>query len=113
MHVHDIDAVSVKLSKGNWKSVVTFEVLDSSDSAPVAGATVTGIFIQNGVVIGPRVCVTDGSGTCFVDSLAFPKKSGKNTSFTVTSVTHASLTDAPVSHDPDGDSDGTTIQISK
>ena len=43
MHVHDLDAVSQKLSKGNWKSLVTIEVGDSSNNA-VVDARVTGMF---------------------------------------------------------------------
>jgi len=115
MHVHDIDYLSIKGSKGVWSALVTFEVRDSSGTL-VDGATVTGIFTQNGVLIGEKSCETglnNPKGTCFANSGNFPKKSGKNTYFTVTSVTHIDLKDFPINDDPDGDSDGTVIKLAK
>ena len=113
MHVHDLEAVSVKLGKGKWKSIVTIEV-HTSGGQPVKGAIVFGTFTQNGVSLGSLSCPTGTNGTCFIDSGAFPKKSGKGTSFTVDSITHGSLTYASSgNHDSDGDSNGTTIQLSK
>ncbi|PKB72295.1 MAG: hypothetical protein BZY87_00950 [SAR202 cluster bacterium Io17-Chloro-G6] len=112
VHVHDLDALTIKESKGAWRAIVTIELMQSDELTPVNGATVFGTFTQNGTDI-PVSCVTD-SGTCFVDSGAFPKKSGKDTSFTVTSVSHDTLNyESGFNHDPDLDSNGTTIMLSK
>ena len=114
MHVHDLDAVSVKLSKGNWKSLVTIDVRDAGDVLPVIGAIVTGTFFQVGSPIITLTCTTVASGRCAIDSGQFPSKSGSGKSFTVNNVTHASFTYASgANHDPDGDSNGTTIALSK
>ncbi|PYP41294.1 MAG: hypothetical protein DMD43_06855 [Gemmatimonadetes bacterium] len=54
-----------------------------------------------------------GNGTCIV---LFPnlKRSVKSVSFTVASVTMAGKTYVAASnHDPDGDSNGTTIKVSR
>ena len=115
MHVHDLDAFSVKLSKGNWFSSVTIEVRDASDSV-VAGIEVVGTFFQNGSPLVTLTCNTDGNGRCTINSIQWPSKSGKGKSFTVQSVTDPTNTltyDSNANHDPDGDSDGTTIQLSK
>ena len=71
------------------------------------------MFTQNGVSIDSFDCSTGASGTCFIDPVvAFPKKSGKNTFFTVNSVPRGSSTyDSNANHDPDGDSNGTTIEL--
>jgi hypothetical protein len=54
-------------------------------------------------------CTTDANGTCSVTT-----KAKKNEQFTVTAVTHASLSYDPAANtDPDGDSDGTVIRIRK
>ena len=80
---------------------------------PVTDATVTGTFFQNGALVKEVSCITSVDGTCTVDSGQFPSKDGKAT-FTVDNVTHGTLTyNSAANHDPDGDSDGTTIRVSK
>jgi hypothetical protein len=76
----------------------------------VANATVDGTW--SGAYSGNGSCLTDASGRC---SVGTDKMDNTNSSvtFTVDSVTHASLTyDPPANHDPDG-GDGTTITVSK
>ena len=120
MHVGDLDSESFKLAQGKWRAEVTIEVHDGSHSL-VTGFTVTGTFTQNGDTIA--VTCTDGdanddldgalNGQCRVDSGQFPNNSG-NATFTVDSVTDVTLTyQLADNHDPDGESDGTTIQLSK
>ncbi|MCH8282562.1 MAG: cadherin-like domain-containing protein, partial [Chloroflexi bacterium] len=110
MHVGDLDAASIKLPKGFWSAQVTIEVHDASEFL-LNGATVTGIFTQNGNTI-PGNCITGTSGRCTIDSEKLPKKSGSAT-FMVTGVSGALSYDGTVNHDPDGDSNGTIIALSK
>ena len=113
IHVGDLDYTSEKLSKGNWKAVVTITVHDVGGGL-VAGAEVTGDFSQKGAVVASGVmCTTAADGTCTADSGQFPSKSGKDTSYTVTAVSYIVSYDAGANHDPDGESDGTTIDINK
>ena len=83
----------------------------------MVGAEVEGTFFQNGSPVVTLTCTTDSNGRCTVDSGQFPSKSGKGKSFTVQIVTDDStntlIYDSNANHDPDGDSDGTTIQLSK
>jgi hypothetical protein len=110
IHVGDLDSESIKLKKGNWKALVTITVHDANHN-PLSGVIVSGTFTQNGLSI-EKGCTTD-TGLCTVDSDSFPSKSGKAT-FMVDSLAYPDLNYEPVNnHDPDGDSDGTTIPLSK
>ncbi|HUG41924.1 MAG TPA: hypothetical protein VMM12_15750 [Longimicrobiales bacterium] len=85
-------------------------VHDASHNA-LADATVSGTW--NGDVSGTGSCTTDGSGQCTVELSGILKRFGSVT-FTVDDVAHATLTyDASANHDPDGDSDGTSIMVAK
>ncbi len=107
MHVGDLDGAST-VQSGGWTAMVTSTVHDSSHS-PVANATVSGSW-SNG---GTGSCTTSGSGQCAVSQSGLPRRTGSVT-FTVASVTHATLTyKAADNHDPDGDSNGTSITVSR
>ncbi|MEJ2710412.1 MAG: Ig-like domain-containing protein [Anaerolineales bacterium] len=109
LHVGDLDGSSVN-NGATWQANVTVTVHDDQHNL-LANATVSGAW--SGGASGMASCTTDGSGQCSVLSQNVPKKTGTVT-FSVTDVTHASLTyDSSANHDPDGDSDGTTIVVSK
>jgi serine protease AprX len=119
IHVHDLDDLSEKLARGAWKGVVDVAVRDSLEGV-VTGFTVTGTFSQ-GSWSGTFTCTDGGSGDtdglangiCRFDSGPLPSKDGKAT-FMVTGVTLSGYTyESAANHDSDGDSDGTTIQLSK
>jgi len=111
IHVADLDASSTRLRQGSWSARVTVAV-HGADHQPAPGVQVSGTFEQGGQSL-PRSCTTDDRGVCPVDSGQFPSNEGKAT-FTVTSASKAGLTYAPASnHDPDGDSNGTTINLAK
>src|SRR5215510_3603661 len=107
MHVSDLDRA--RTSHGNtWTATVTVRVHNSSHTA-VANATMTGSW-SNG---GTGSCTTGGSGNCSLSKSGIPKTIGSVT-FTVANLTHATLTyDTASNHDPDGDSDGTSIVINR
>jgi PKD repeat protein len=112
VHVGDLDGQAEKLAKGNWKAVVTITVHDANHN-PVANAWVVGSLSQGGTDVGMFSCETEVEGTCIVDSGQLPSKKGEAT-FTVTDVTHATLIyEFTANHDPDGDSNGTSITVIK
>lgn len=91
--------------------MVTITAQDWTE-APAAGAVVSGTF-QQGSTSWKRTCTTDASGRCHVDSGVFPSPMG-SASFTVSDVAAGTLVYHPFSnHDPDGDSNGTTINLAK
>ena len=104
MHIADLDASGVVTGR-TWTATVTATVRDNG-AALVSGATVSGTWRRGNV----GTCTTDASGTC---SVAISTRA-RSEQFTVTGVTHASLTYDPAANtDPDGDSNGTTIRIKK
>ena len=110
IHVGDLDATTSR-SGGNWSATVTITVHDA-DHNPLNGATVVGHWSQVGT--NSDTCTTGelgGNGTCIV---LFPslKRSVASVNMTVVSVTYAGRTyDRTFNHDPDGDSNGTTIKV--
>lgn len=93
-----------------WASLTVSARVETSDGAAVANATVSGTFRQGTWSIRAS-CVTGTAGVCTLSSGTLPS-STRAASFSVDSVTHATLSyDATGNHDPDGDSDGTTINF--
>jgi hypothetical protein len=109
-HVGDLDGSSFSVNSRYWGASVTILVLDYNDS-PVANATVNGNW--SGGIFGGAACTTGGSGACTVTSGNVRNNKGSVT-FTVSNVSHATLAYDPTANsDPDGDSTGTTITVSK
>jgi PKD repeat protein len=107
LHVGDLDR-TITNQGGTWTATVTITVHDSNHS-PVANATVSASWSSGGTAS----CTTSGSGQCAVSKSGIPKKTGSVT-FTVVNVTGPGLTyDAAANHDPDGDSNGTSIAVSR
>jgi Tol biopolymer transport system component/PKD repeat protein len=107
MHVGDLDLVGAS-QQTDWTASVTITAHDSGHQ-PLAGATVSGSW-SNGLA---GSCTTNGSGQCTLSNAAIPKKIG-SISFTVVDVTHPAATyQSAGNHDPDGDSDGTSVRVSK
>ena len=103
MHVGDLDA-RAKSQPLRWLAEVMVAVHDGAES-PVDGATVS-------VDINARTrsCTTTAAGTCNV-RLRVPHEI-ETLTITVTSITKEGFGYDPVAnHDPEGDSDGTTIVI--
>lgn len=104
LHIADLDATAVTVRR-NWTATVTVTVKDNT-GALVSGAAVSGTWAR-GLLAS---CTTSASGTCSV----VRSTTAKREMFTVTGVTHTSLTyDAAANTDPDGDSSGTVITINK
>jgi hypothetical protein len=109
MHVGDLDGSSVSSGNG-WNATVTMKIHNQSEN-PVSGAVISGSW-SNGAT-GSGTCTTNTSGQCSITKTGI-RNSSNSVSFTVTNVTQSSLTYQPGSnHDPDGDSNGTTIVVAK
>jgi hypothetical protein len=88
--------------------------IDDSAHAPVAGATINGVWSGGDANGRQLVCVTDTTGRCTLQSGRLSRATDANVTFIVTNVTHPTLEYLPGSnHDPDGDSDGTSITINR
>ncbi|HUG15992.1 MAG TPA: hypothetical protein VMM78_13360, partial [Thermomicrobiales bacterium] len=93
-----------------WTARVTATAHDAGH-APVSGATVSGAW--GGGASGTGSGTTESDGTCVIEKSGIPKRAGSVT-FSVTGIDHATLSYAATNnHDPDGDSDGTAITVSK
>ena len=109
MHVGDLDATSTS-EKNRWTASVTITVHDAGHNA-VANTLVTGTWSEGNSVSAS--CTTGASGQCSVSSGNIQKRVGSVT-FTVEDLSEGSSTyDATANHDPDGDSDGTSITVFK
>ena len=83
--------------------------IHTSADLPVAGVTVTGTWSD--AAQGSASCVTGASGVCSVTKSNL-KSNQSTATFTVTQVGDVdAVYDAIANHDPDGDSDGTSISI--
>jgi hypothetical protein len=84
--------------------------IDTDAHATVAGAIVTGTWSGVGT---PVTCTTAANGRCSASRSGIEKKLA-STTFTVTSITHATrVYQGSANHDPDGESNGTSIAVSK
>jgi serine protease AprX len=109
MHVGDLDA-SRTGNKSAWKATITITVHDDASHGPVSGAMVSGEW--SGGYSGTSSCTTGTSGQCDVASGGIPKRMSSVT-FTVTDVTDTLTYQSGGNHDPDGDSNGTSITVPK
>lgn len=109
MHVGDLDNVST-LSGNRWNASVRITVHDSSEN-PVANATVSGSW-SNGTT-GSASCTTNGAGQCTITRTRL-RNNVSSVTLTVTNVTRAGFVySAAANHDPDGDSNGTVINVTR
>jgi hypothetical protein len=109
MHVGDLDGSST-INGNRWNAHVLVTVHDAGEN-PVANANVTGTW-SNGATGGGN-CVTNVNGQCTVSKNSL-KSNVNSVTFTVSGVTHASNTyQSGSNHDPDGDSNGTSITVLK
>jgi hypothetical protein len=108
IHVGDLDATKRVLF--TWTATVTIKVHDSSHN-PVPGVTVS--VLWSGGYSHSASCVTNTNGLCKLKTGAM-KKSNTSVTLTITNLTNASFTyDALLNHDPEVDSTGTVITITR
>jgi hypothetical protein len=107
MHVGDLDRAST-MQQNSWTATVTVTVHTSSHG-PLANAVVNATWSGGSTAS----CTTNASGRCAVSRTGIPKSTG-SVSVTVTNVVLGTFVYKPASnHEPDGDSNGTTISVAK
>jgi PKD repeat protein len=105
MHIGDIDGTSTP-QQNTWTATVAIAVHDS-DHRPVAKAIVSASWDG-----APVSCTTDATGGCLLSKSRIPSKA--RVSVTVTNAVDGTHSYAPAgNHDPDGDSNGITIGLSR
>jgi len=104
VHSGDLDGATSPINSNRWRAMVTITVHDDSEVV-VAGAAVSGVW--NGSTA--TSCTTDNNGQCVIEVSV---RKADSVTFAVTDISHTSYTYQPAdNHDPDGDSDGTSITI--
>lgn len=111
MHVGDVDGDSAwTFRQFLWQASATVTVHDA-DHNPVAGALVSGAW--SGGYAESAECTTGSDGACTVTTGNI-RRNQSTTTFTVNAVTDGSFTYAPAdNHDPEGDSNGSAIVVSR
>lgn len=110
VHVGDLDGAAATAPRSRWEATVSVTVHDALEN-PIGGATVSGTW--SGGANGSGSCVTGADGRCSV-SKGNLKGNVAQVSFAVSGITGTNLSyDGSANHDPDGDSDGTTITVNQ
>jgi hypothetical protein len=106
-HVGDLDGTAEQLGSKRVKLLVKIVVHDAAHR-PVAGAAVSGEW--TGGVSGPASCVTASDGACLLSSK--PLDAGASATFRIGGIAADGLPyKSTLNHDPDGDSNGTSITV--
>jgi hypothetical protein len=109
IHVGDLDGSVQFLSGNNWRASVVITV-HASNHEPLSAVTVSGGW--SGSATGPAECTTGAAGQCSVVSGTMTQ--GNTATFAVAALARPSYTYLPsANHDPDGDSNGTTITVDR
>jgi hypothetical protein len=109
-HISDLDGSKLYTATNRWRAIVTIKVVNGSNQ-PVSGATVSGVW-SNGAT-GSGSCTTNTSGTCSINKNNI-RRATLSVRYTVNNVTKSGWTyNAALNSDPDGDSNGTFITITR
>jgi hypothetical protein len=111
MHVGDLDRSSRWVfGSWLWSATVTVTIHDANHN-PLANAAVSGRWA--GGYSGSGSCTTGSDGRCSINSGNIWRNQA-NTTFSVDNLAHSTFTYVPTdNHDPDGDSNGTTITVNR
>lgn len=108
LHVGDLDRSSASAGGNRWNATVTITVHNASHAA-VSGVTVSGSW-SNGAT-GSSSCTTNAAGQCSVTKTG-NRNNTASVTFTVSNLTLSGATyNSGLNHDPDGDSNGTSIVV--
>jgi FtsP/CotA-like multicopper oxidase with cupredoxin domain len=111
IHVGDLDRRSLRISKARWRARVRVSVHDARHAA-LAGVTVRGRWSAGDKRGRTMSCVTNGAGTCTLQSGRLSRSSNPRVKFTVTNLILAPYVyRSRLNHDPDGESTGTAILV--
>jgi hypothetical protein len=110
LHSADLDGSNAASGSRNWKATVTITV-HNANNVPVSGVLATGKW-SNGYT-GTSSCTTGSTGSCSV-STGNIKNIKTSVTFTTSNLSKSGYTyNAAANHDPDGDSNGTQITVTK
>lgn len=111
LHVGDLDGSSITTGNGGkWSANVIVTVHDSAEF-PVESAVVTRSQVSG--TGGSEVCTTDASGQCALTVTGI-RRNVLSVNISISGISHTTLAyDSTANHDPDGDSNGTTIIVAK
>jgi subtilisin family serine protease len=109
VHIGDLDGATSSQGR-TWTAVVTVTVHDDSTHDPVSGVEVTGNWSALSGEAHPAPCTSDSQGRCTATYSGIRKKDDSVT-FTVSNMDGDYA--ASANHDPESDSDGTSITMSK
>jgi len=108
MHIGDLDGSSQRINAKWWEAGAIVTVHDANHVL-LANATVTALFSTGEIAS----CTSDAGGRCRLTAWEPPTKMS-NLSITIQSITRLGYVYQPASnHDPDGDSNGTTLRVSR
>jgi hypothetical protein len=108
IHIGDLDGSSTQGNRNRWNATVTVLVHDSSET-PVANSLVNGTWSDG--ASDSDICTTDSTGQCTITKTNI-KSNVSSVTFNITNIAQVSSVYQPAdNHDPDGDSDGTTITV--
>ena len=108
MHVGDLDDTSITLSFRAWRARATIRIHDGSHGS-LSGVVVRGRFGPNGPIV---TCTTGSGGACTLKRDLKPAR--LRIDFVVLGLSKSSYSYVPASnHDPDGDSNGTRITVTR
>jgi hypothetical protein len=114
-HVGDLDGSGVIVNNKNWQTRVTVEVHDQNH-LPVSGARVDARWNWVNRLSNQSAdvaCTTGVNGRCSL-TRSFPRARVASATLTVTGLTRQGTAYlAAQNHDPDGDSNGTVITVSR
>jgi len=109
LHVGDLDGIGVTQAGQKWRATVTVTMHDGNEGI-VAGANVS-IQWSTGAT---ATTTTDANGQCAFTLSNLSKQTTPSVTLTITAATHATLSySAAANHDPDGDSNGTSVVVNK
>jgi subtilisin family serine protease len=108
LHIGDLDDTSTS-NGGRWNAIVMVTVHDSSEMS-ISGVTISGTW-SNGAT-GGGTCTTGSDGTCSISRNNL-KNNVNSVDFAVTNLSGAFQYQSSGNHDPDGDSNGTMINLMK
>lgn len=115
VHVGDLDGSTTTLGGNRWRAIVTVTVHDANHN-PIVGATVSGTWSAGDANGRQLSCPTptNALGQCTLQSGRLSRATDASVIFSVTNVTIAGYTyQSGDNHDPESDSNGTTITVNK
>jgi hypothetical protein len=108
MHVGDLDGAAVRITSRKWESRVTIRAHDDSEVL-LPGVLVTGRWNSSSTTVS---CTTDANGACTIAKRWASSRA--SIMFTVVSLAVSGKTyETGDNHDPDGDSNGTSITVNR